>query len=107
MYDVSACKIDGTYDRSQKTALTPDHMGQRIIDDQRPERDKDQECLEVHTARHRSGNQSRSDDREHHLERDEGQVRYGCRIGSCLKCNAVQAKPLERTDESAVVAAEA
>ncbi len=49
VYDVSAGKIHRT-DCGEKTALSPYHMRQRVIDDQRPQGCEQKQCFEFHTA---------------------------------------------------------
>ena len=41
MYDISACKINGT-DLCKETALSPYHMCHRVVNQNRPEHDKEE-----------------------------------------------------------------
>ena len=45
----------------------PDHVGQREVDDDHPDRDEEQNRGELHAFGDRADDQRRSDDREHHL----------------------------------------
>src|SRR5260221_1685422 len=48
-------------------ATTPDHMDEGKVDENQPQGEKDQICLEGDPVGERAGNQCRCDDGEHHL----------------------------------------
>ena len=82
-------------------------MSHRVVDEGRPEEREDEERAELHALGERADDEGRRDDREHHLEEHEQQVRDGGRVvGVGLDAHAVEAGPAQAADEAAVVGAE-
>ena len=105
VYDVSAGKIHRT-DCGEKTALSPYHMRQRVIDDQRPQGCEQKQCFEFHTAHQGTCDQSRCDHGKHHLKGAEDQMRKIFCVRTGFHADAVQAEPAEISDDPQMVAAE-
>ena len=61
--------------RVQQAALAPDHVRERGVDAQRPQRHEHEGAAEFHPLRCRAGNQRRRDDCEHQLIHHEREVR--------------------------------
>jgi len=51
----------------QQPAYTPDHVGHRTVNRQRPQGEKDRHGAKLHTLGEGAGNQRRGDDGEHEL----------------------------------------
>ena len=69
----AAGKVDRLDDRVaipnavHEAGHAPDHVGQREVDDEHPDRDEEQNRGELHALGDRADDQRRGDDREHHL----------------------------------------
>ena len=69
----AAGKVDRLDDRItvpdtvHEAGHAPDHVGQREVDDEHPDRDEEQNRGELHAFGDRADDQRRGDDREHHL----------------------------------------
>src|SRR5579863_64198 len=84
----------------QKTALAPDHVRHREINDERPERRKQDHGAEFHALRVGPGNQRGRDHGEHELIDHVGQMGYGGGIiGVGIGSNAVQERVFQAADE--------
>ena len=62
------------------TALAPDHVAQRKIDQRHPNQHEGDIRAEFHAFRHRAADERRRDDGEHHLEQHEGLRRNRPRV---------------------------
>ena len=56
-------------------AAAPDHVDEGEVDEQQPANEEDQVGAEPHAVGERAGDQGRGDDGEHHLVREEHEVR--------------------------------
>ena len=91
----------------QPAAVAPHPVGERVVDERRPQQGEQQERRELHALGERAGDQRRRDDREHHLEQHERLVRDRLRVGvERLDADAAQADPLQPADDAALVGAE-
>ena len=65
MNHISACEIKGTHLSQQ--AAAPDHMGQRIIDQEQPEGNPNHQGAKAHPPHNRPCCNTDCDDGKHHL----------------------------------------
>ena len=70
----------------EQAALAPDHVGQRAVDHQQPERSRRAACAELHALGIRAADQGRRDDREHELVDHPGGVRDGGGVLGTARC---------------------
>ena len=91
----------------QPAAVAPDPVGERVVDEGRPEHGEQQEGRELHALGEGAGDQRRRDDGEHHLEQHEHLMRDRLRVRvEGLDADAAQADPVEAADDAALVRAE-
>ena len=91
----------------QPSALAPDPMAQGIVDQRRPQEAEKQERLEFNALHKGAGNQSRRDDREHHLKSGKKPVGNRLAVVSVGQC-ADPRKPeiVQTPDETLDIGAE-
>ena len=109
MHDRSAGEIQrrefSAKRRIQETALAPNHVSERSVDEQKPQREKKHRAAELHSFRSGTGNQGRRDDRKHQLINHEGCLRNGSGvIGIWIGADAAQERMLEPADDRTVSA---
>ncbi|MPN12159.1 hypothetical protein SDC9_159471 [bioreactor metagenome] len=104
MYDIASREID----RSDllKEAPSPDHMSERVIYDNRPDADEQEQRGKAHSFDNRAGNQRGCDDSKHHLEDGKAEIGDGRRIRSRRRIDPGKAKPFQITDNAPDIPAE-
>ena len=59
MHDIAAREVDRAKSLAEQTAMAPDHMSQRVVHDERPKYNEEEQRLEPHAASDRARQQSR------------------------------------------------
>ena len=84
----------------EPAARPPDPVGERIVDQRRPEKREDQEGRKLHPLRERPDDQRRCDDRKHRLEDHEGLVGDGGRVIRVRQAaDEIEARPFQAADD--------
>ncbi len=106
MHHGAAGKVEGA-EFPQPAAGRPDPVGDRRVDQQRPESHEDDKGAELGPLGEGAGYQGGSDDGEHHLKDHERQMGYRRRvIGVRRLPHVAQEGPVEAADDAAVVGPE-
>ena len=92
-------------DGGKESSLSPDHMRQGIIHDQRPERHKEKQGLKLHSPYQCSCNERRRDHGEHHLKGAEHQMRDRRGVCARLHSHSAKSEPSEISDDSSIIPA--
>ena len=83
--------------------MSPDHMGDGVVDDHGPQQNENKQCFKFHSSGDGTGDQSRCDDGEHHLEERVSEERDRLSVGSRLKADTVEEGPGKVPDHASVV----
>ena len=104
--EVKTCTEKSSVSSCSEETATPYHMCERIVNNDWPEADKWNKCLELHSARNSTSYKSRCDDRKHHLETCEKCVRNF--KSSCAFWNAyiIKTEEVEASDNSTNITSE-
>ena len=86
----------------QPAAVSPQPVGQRIIDERRPQQGEENIGRKLEALGKRARDQRRRDDGEHHLIGHEQQVRHR-HARSRLQANAAQERERQPADDPALV----
>ncbi len=106
MNDCSSGKIQNAH-LFQPSALPPDPVTKRIVNQCCPEQAEHQEALEFYSLHKSPCNQRRRNDGKHHLESGEKLMRNGSRIsGVRFGADALKADVIQSADQSADIRAE-
>src|SRR5450759_694093 len=98
----SARVVEGA-EVAQPAALSPHPVGNRRIDEQRPQQAEQDEGLELLALGEGTRDEGRGDDREHHLEGHVGGRGNGRRIRNRVSADTAQADEVQAADDAPAV----